>query len=298
MDYSDPNTLWTAHNSLLFKTTNRGTNWAAVPGFSFLRGGVSIHQCLEHPEVMGMLSANKIYISTDHGVTWNERTGGQGLSDIAIDPVDPNVVLVTQAVYSSTTPTVRKSTDQGLTWSACDAGLPDEPANTIEIDPLHHDWYFLGTDLGVYVSLDAGATWWPFNTGLPHVVVADLRLHASGRFLRAATHGRGMWEVDLSDLDAGASVGEHPVVQPITLRILGNPSADVTTLRYGIRQAGRVELSLYDANGRLVKNLIDRFEYPVMGSVDLSVKDLAPGVYFARLQANGATVSQKLIVQK
>lgn len=298
MDFSDPSTLWTAHNSRLFKTTNRGTNWTQVAGLSFTGGGVNIHQCLDDPNVIAVITGGRVWLSTDHGATWAAAGGGNQQSDICIHPHDPNTMVTTQATYNALFPTVRKTTDGGATWAAIDTGLPDEPANSIEIDPSHPDWYFIGTDLGVYVSLDAGANWVPFNTGLPHTVVVDLRLHDGARVLRAGTHGRGMWEVDLTELDATASVGGHPAVQPITLRVYGNPSASATTLRYGIREAGHVRLALYDANGRLVRNLIDRFEYPIMGSVDVGVKDLPVGVYFARLEANGATTSQKLIVER
>lgn len=298
MDFSDPDILWTAHNSRMFKTTNRGTNWTQVAGLTFTQGGVSIHQSLNHPEVMGMVTGSRIWLTNDHGATWFSGTGGTSLTDIHIHPDDPNIILVTQGTYSSFTPTVRKSTDQGASWVAIDNGLPDEPANSIEIDPQNPDTYFVGTDLGVYVSFDAGLNWVPFNTGLPHTVMADIRLHDSARILRAATHGRGMWEVDISGLAAVSSVGERPVVQPITLRVMGNPSASVTTLRYGIRSAGRVKLSLFDVNGRLVRELVDRFEQPVLGSVDVNLRELPAGVYFARLEANGATTSQKLIVEK
>jgi hypothetical protein len=302
MDYANPATLYTAHNTKVFKTTNRGDLWTWMGNPNLNGGGVSISQCRTHPENLAVISTVAVWLTTDSGATWIDRTSGQislqAFSDIAVHPSDPNTVVLTLATYNANVSTVRKTTDQGLTWFDIDGGLPDEPVNTIEIDPQHPNWYFIGTDLGVYLSFTGGATWQPFNTGLPHVVVSDLRLQNSARLLRAGTHGRGMWEVDISDLFPTA-VGEvMPTVQPLTLRIMGNPAADRTLLRYGIRSPGQVHLGLYDVGGRLVRRLVDRFEYPILGSVELDLRSLSAGVYFARLESNGAELSRKIVVER
>lgn len=302
MDYVNPSVIYTAHNTKIFKTTNRMDNWSWTGNPSLVGGGVSIHSCRTQPNYVVVISPSKVWLSSDAGATWVDRTSGQAtastLSDVHMHPTDPNIILLTLASYNITRPTVRKTTDMGLTWFDSDAGLPNEPANTIEIDPQHPDYYFVGTDLATYVSFNAGLSWSPFNTGLPHVVVADLRIHDTARVLRAGTHGRGMWEVDISNINPTAVDDVKPTVQPLTLRVLGNPAVDQTLLRYGIRTAGQVRLDLYDAQGRLVRNLFDRFEYPIMGSVELDLRDLPGGVYFARLQSNGAEATQKLVVQR
>ena len=56
---------------------------------------------------------------------------------------------------------------------------------------------YVGTDVGVWTTTDGGANWSPFSDGLPNVAVYDLKLHAPTRLLRAATHGRGLWEREL-----------------------------------------------------------------------------------------------------
>jgi hypothetical protein len=62
------------------------------------------------------------------------------------------------------------------------------------IDPLNATHFYVGTDIGVFRTTNAGATWQLFNDGLPNTAVYDLRLQATTRLLRAATHGRGLWE--------------------------------------------------------------------------------------------------------
>jgi photosystem II stability/assembly factor-like uncharacterized protein len=72
--------------------------------------------------------------------------------------------------------------------------LPDAPANALQVDPVSTTTMYVATDVGVYRTTDTGVNWTLFNDGLPNVAVYDLKLHASTRTLRAATHGRGLWE--------------------------------------------------------------------------------------------------------
>ena len=73
-------------------------------------------------------------------------------------------------------------------------GVPNVPVNALVIDPLNATHFYIGTDIGVFRTTDSGSTWQLFSDGLPNTAVYDLRLHANTRLLRAATHGRGLWE--------------------------------------------------------------------------------------------------------
>src|SRR5207253_5104340 len=92
---------------------------------------------------------------------------------------------------------------------------------------------FAGTDIGVYSSTDGGANWAPFGTGLPRSAVFDLQIQPSFRLLRAATHGRGVWETPLltagpSTLQfslAADSVTEGQVSKTITITRTGDLSS-------------------------------------------------------------------------
>ncbi len=302
MDYSSSAILWTAHNTKIFRSTNYANSWTWMNNPAGLGGGRSISQCRAVTSELVVISGSKVWLTTDSGTTWSDKTSTfftqNKMSDVACDPVDPNTWVLTCSTYSQTIPRVMKTTDGGNTYNEIDTGLPIEPANTIEIDPQNPTWYFLGTDLGVYVSFDAGTTWAPFNTGLPHVVVDDLRIHDTARILRAGTHGRGLWEVSLAGLGPSAVGQPHTTVQPLTLQVYGNPAKDHALLRYGIRQAGQVRIGLYDLQGRLVRSVVDKFDYPIMTNVDVDVHALPGGVYFLRMDANGAHVSQKVTVEK
>jgi hypothetical protein len=75
--------------------------------------------------------------------------------------------------------------------------LPDVPVNTFAVDPARTTRLFAGTDIGVYISENAGQDWAPFGQGLPRVAVFDMKIQPTARTLRAATHGLGMYEITL-----------------------------------------------------------------------------------------------------
>jgi len=80
--------------------------------------------------------------------------------------------------------------------------LPNIPVNDIVIDPEVAGAVYAATDLGVYVGncTATACTWSTLGTGLPHAAVLSLRLHLASRTLRAATHGRGAWDIFLNNL--------------------------------------------------------------------------------------------------
>jgi len=119
--------------------------------------------------------------------------------DISTIPGNPNTVVVVMAGFG--TPHVWRGTmgmGPTFTWAnisgAFPNAVPDVPVNSLCIDPLNATHYYIGTDIGVFRTTNAGATWQLFNDGLPNTAVYDLRLQANTRLLRAATHGRGLWE--------------------------------------------------------------------------------------------------------
>ena len=90
---------------------------------------------------------------------------------------------------------IAKSTDGGLTFTRADAGIPDVPVNRVLVSPVDLNTLYAATFLGVYRSTDGGASWARFGAGLPFVEVRDLYMAPDGSFLRVASFGRGVWEI-------------------------------------------------------------------------------------------------------
>lgn len=86
--------------------------------------------------------------------------------------------------------------DGGATWAALGAALPAAPVRTLAMHPRKAQFLYIGTEVGVFASADSGATWSPTNEG-PANVSAD-ELFWAGQTLVCATHGRGLYRIDLS----------------------------------------------------------------------------------------------------
>src|SRR5262245_23847877 len=80
----------------------------------------------------------------------------------------------------------------------------ENPVNAIMTDPSHPTHVYIGCQPGVFKSTDEGANWTAFNEGLPNTAITDLQLHDGRRLLRAATSGRGVWEIPV---DAPPALG-------------------------------------------------------------------------------------------
>lgn len=142
---------------------------------------------------------SKLYKTTDASATtpsWTRIDTGlpnRTITRIVVNPVDTNIVYVVFGGYSSGN--VYRSTDGGTTWAARDGSvtlnLPDVPVYSMAIHPTHADWLYAGTELGVYTSEDAGATWLATMDGPVNTAVYDLQW--MGSTLIAATFGRGMF---------------------------------------------------------------------------------------------------------
>jgi hypothetical protein len=142
---------------------------------------------------------------------------------IAVDPVDNTgkTAYVTFSGFSfvntslgvnDPTGHIFKTTDGGSTWKdvSCSVAvcttpaatdLPNTPVNDLVIDPDLPGIIYAATDEGVFIGdcTAAPCKWSVLSTGLPHVVVLSLRLHEPSRTLRAATHGRGAWDINLNN---------------------------------------------------------------------------------------------------
>ena len=118
--------------------------------------------------------------------------------------IDPNNKFTAYISFTSFSPPagqqIFKTTnlnDPVPTWTASSNGIPQVPVSSIAIDPQDSNSLYAGTDIGVYHSSDGGATWAPLGTGLPRVAVFDVKISNVQRYLRIATHGRGIWEIGI-----------------------------------------------------------------------------------------------------
>src|SRR5262249_12087580 len=88
--------------------------------------------------------------------------------------------------------------DYGATFSRITNGIPQD-AGTVHVvreDPANPNLLFAGTEFGLFVSFDRGASWTKMKNGLPTVPIFDLQIHPREHDLILATHGRSFWIMD------------------------------------------------------------------------------------------------------
>ena len=91
-----------------------------------------------------------------------------------------------------------KTTDYGATWTSIAGNLPNEAINVIREDRTNPNLLFVGTDFGVYVTLDGGKAWQRMKNGMTTNPVHDLAIHPREQELIVGTHGRGIFIADIS----------------------------------------------------------------------------------------------------
>jgi hypothetical protein len=153
-------------------------------------------------------SANTIYVSAgshmfvtfDHGATWLQRdiaaVDNPHVRSLVVDPDSKMTAYAVRDRFGGGH--VFRTMNGGQDWMNISGDLPDLPVNVIVLDKrFTPKTLYVGTDTGVYVSTNQGATWIRFGTGFPNAQVVELKLNTTLNILAAATHGRGVWEISL-----------------------------------------------------------------------------------------------------
>src|SRR5262249_44915096 len=151
-------------------------------------------------------------------------------------------------------PYVYRTDDYGETWTKIVNGIGSRDfARAIREDPKRAKLLYLGTEHGVYLSFDDGATWQPLAQGLPDTPIHDLRVEE--RDLVIATHGRSFYIMDnigpLRQMGAETTNEALHLFKPSdALRGLDR----VAAIDYSLQQAAqKVTMEFLDAQGKTIR---------------------------------------------
>ncbi|MBL8982382.1 MAG: hypothetical protein JNL26_09355 [Gemmatimonadetes bacterium] len=154
----------------------------------------------------------KVWLTRNDGATWEDLSGrfpglpaGTHVSKVEPGAHDTATVFVSFDNHRDNdfTPYVYVSTDFGRSFRSIAAGIPTDRPNSVYVvrqDPVNARLIYIGTELGVYASLDAGQSWFALDANLPTVPVYDLQVHPRDRELIAGTHGRAIQILDVAPL--------------------------------------------------------------------------------------------------
>src|SRR5262245_6188035 len=222
-----------------------------------------------------------LQITKDAGKTWTNVAPGitgapkfSWFSSISASKADAGTAYVTvdQHRLDDFAPYVFVTRDYGRTWRRISDGLKGYAHKVLE-DPREPRLLYVGTELGVFASFDAGASWTDLRLGLPHLAVVDMVVHPRDNDLVVATHARGFYILDdMTSLQAMAAPGADrtkATLFPPMRATRYTPASDTSTLGnrvwtarnkpYGAiisydlpSPASRVQVTIADADGRTV----------------------------------------------
>src|SRR5262249_1047313 len=184
----------------VYETTDGATTWQqpGMTGWTISDPVDAVAAAPSRVETIYASAGGHIFVSLDRSANWLQiefpGVADSHFAALLVDPRDSQVVYAVRDRFDGGH--VFRSADGGQNWTDVSGNLPNLPSYSIAFDTeASPNMLYLGTDAGVYVSSDLGATWAPFGTGLPRAQVVQLRINRALSILAAATHGRGVWEI-------------------------------------------------------------------------------------------------------
>jgi photosystem II stability/assembly factor-like uncharacterized protein len=269
-----------------------------------------------------------VQVTRDAGKTWTNLTGNlTGLpknawvSSIQASPFDAGSAFATFDLHTfgDMRPYVYRTSDYGKTWTSV---VPDTAkmrgyAHVVKQDLVNPELLFVGTEFGLWVSVDGGKQWAQYKGGdLPSVAVRDLVIHPRDHDLIVATHGRGIWIIDditpLRKLtpDTLAKEAEFLQGKPVVQRIpasggwvngdavfVGDNPPDQAVITFYQKKRhifGDMKLEVFDAQGNLVTT-IPSSKRRGLNRVLWSMRMKAPRVPSAATAAFAAAVGPRVL---
>jgi photosystem II stability/assembly factor-like uncharacterized protein len=302
----DPHILYHGAN-VLFRSTDDGQTWSPIsPDLTRndkskqkWSGGpitgdntgaetyCTIFAVAESPKQEGVIWVGSddglVHVTRDGGKTWKNVTAGMKEKPEwgTVSLIEPSsfdagtaYVVVDAHRLDDPAPYLFKTTDFGLAWTRLDGTLARSTyLHAVREDPSRKGLLYAGTEVGVVMSSDDGATWHPLQLNLPPVAVHDLVV--KDRSLVLATHGRSFWILDdlvavrsLTPAVASSPLHLFPVADTIEWRYhSGGPTAGAgqnpppgAAIHYYLKAApkGDVTLEIRDGQRRLVRVLTSK----------------------------------------
>jgi photosystem II stability/assembly factor-like uncharacterized protein len=322
----------------LFRSRNQGQTWDRIsPDLSTndpakqkqeQSGGVTIDNSAAemHTTIYSISESpkdkNVIWVGTDDGnvqvtrdgaKTWTNVVGNvQGLpknswvSWIQAGNFEAGTAFVAfdRHTFGDMAPYVYRTSDFGKTWTPLltpqDSKGVRGYAHVVKDDLVQKDLLFVGTEFGLFVSIDGGKAWAQFKgSRFPSVAVRDLAVHPRDHDLVLATHGRGIWVIDditpwrglTADLmtQEAAFVSARPAQQRIdanggwasgSATFVGDNPPDAAIITYYQRSRhlfGKLKLEVLDSTGRVVDSL-PASKRPGLNRVTWSMREKPPRV--------------------
>ncbi len=203
-----------------------------------------------------------VFVTQDGGRNWSNVTPRQlpefsRISMIEVSPHRPGTVYLSAKRYQmdDRAPYIYRTDDYGRTWTKTINGIPDgHYVHAVREDPVRANMLFAGTEHGMYISFDNGASWQPFNRNLPDVQVPDLVIKDND--LVIGTHGRSAYIME--NITPLRQLNARLVAQNVVLFKPADAARgldqNVAFSYYLKKPAQSVKLEILDSQGTLIRS--------------------------------------------
>ena len=311
----DPDLVFMVAMDGVLKSTDFGDNWEVIsmPDEWRFNGswGPPIEVSVASPNVVwtggSMRDNNGITVSTDKGSTFN-TTMNYGdaflgtITGIATHPLDSNTAY---ALFSQANgPKILKTEDLGNTWNDLSGfitnveestnGYPDVATYCLLVMPWDADWMWAGTEIGIFESRDGGLTWAMADNGLPPVSIWEMKIVSDEIVL--ATHGRGIWSLNIDELNPVGTSNTNPGVIS-SLNVYPNPMELNADIFFKLDEKQHISVSLYTINGRSIKLIHDGILSAGSHQFSFERNELISGTYLVVVDAKQGKRTQQIILK-
>jgi len=253
--------------------------------------------------------------------TWKQTAATIGsftqvITSIAVDPADPNKVLVSTGNYGNPNYIFRctnalTASDSTENFTPIQGNLPQAPVYSVMYNTRNNNEVIVGTEYGVYSTSDIYAEtpeWASENrNGMEIVPVFKIRQQQfdnNAEFgienhgvIYAATFGRGAFTSDTFASKGGSSSSKLTETSNIDVKITPNPVSDVATIRFNMANKSNIGFQIYDLQGKLVKTINLSNQPAGTNELSIDASALGAGTYLIRMTAGTQQSSSKFVVK-
>ncbi|HYM81586.1 MAG TPA: FlgD immunoglobulin-like domain containing protein [Candidatus Limnocylindria bacterium] len=287
----------------VWRSTDSGSGWNTISGDLTSASGVLLGIAVAEgvaSTYYATTSNGRVLYTNDGGANWLPRHSGlpqRAIQDIVVSPTNPlSATLCSDTLAGGR---VWTTADAGVSWTNISGDLPNNvrglclTADHSTAPPA----FYLGTDVGLFSSVNGGTTWMKETSGFPSSAVFDVAVDEVNDYVVAATHGRGMFRASVATVSVAAGSERASWLRPVA----PNPTRPPVLLQFQLPEPAEVSLAVYDLAGRRVRELITgprdagRFE-AIWDGRDANGAPTGGGVYFYRLRSGARSESRRFVL--
>jgi hypothetical protein len=196
------NHIYIGYKNIYYNTTSGNGNWNMIPTL-LTEPIISLEFAPSNNTILYATDGNAVLRYNLSGSIWMQTSIESNLpntnnfTELAVDPNDPNHVLITVGGYQATQKVYEtfNANTASPTWTNIRRNLPNVPINCITMDNNAANTIYIGTDIGVFVTNDVLVNWIMYTNGLPTTRVYDLEINnaLTPDRIYAGTFGRGVF---------------------------------------------------------------------------------------------------------